>query len=271
MKIKILVENTSNHPSCKAQHGLSIYIQTEKHKILLDVGSSDLFLKNARALDVDISEVDTLVISHGHYDHGGGLRDFFSHNQKANVYLREKAFEPHYISTMGFKIPIGLKHDLSDNSQIIYTAEQYRIDDEIFLFADVKEKKLLSTCSKLYMKDQHRFVRDNFTHEQNLIITEKGRSVLFSGCSHRGILNIVNTANKHVDNLTACLGGFHLYNPPTRKYEGKILIQELAQELNNTELRYFTGHCTGIKAFDTMQKIMGNKLTYLSTGNVIEI
>lgn len=93
MLIKTLVENTSISKDFGSEHGLSLYIETKKHKILFDVGASELFLKNAKKLDVSIADVDFLVISHGHYDHGGGLKSFLHENTKVEVFLHRLAFE----------------------------------------------------------------------------------------------------------------------------------------------------------------------------------
>ena len=93
MIIKTLVENTALSKNFGSEHGLSLYIEANSHKILFDVGASELFLENAKKLNVDISEVDYLIISHGHYDHGGGLRAFLRENTKAEVFLHRLAFE----------------------------------------------------------------------------------------------------------------------------------------------------------------------------------
>ena len=96
MLIKTLVENTAISKDFGSEHGLSLYIETKKHKILFDVGASELFLQNAKKLGVNIADVDFLVISHGHYDHGGGLKTFLKENTKAEVFLHRLAFEKHY-------------------------------------------------------------------------------------------------------------------------------------------------------------------------------
>ncbi|AFV12532.1 metallo-beta-lactamase family protein [Thermacetogenium phaeum DSM 12270] len=83
MLIKTLVENTSISKDFGSEHGLSLYIETKKHKILFDVGASELFLQNAKKLNVNIADVDFLVISHGHYDHGGGAKNLFERKQKS--------------------------------------------------------------------------------------------------------------------------------------------------------------------------------------------
>ncbi|MGI6570826.1 MAG: MBL fold metallo-hydrolase [Caldicoprobacterales bacterium] len=95
MLIKTLVENTSISKDFGSEHALAV-CRTKKHKILLMMGASDLFLQNAKKLNVNIADVDFLVISHGHYDHGGGLKTFLKENTKAEVFLHRLAFEKHY-------------------------------------------------------------------------------------------------------------------------------------------------------------------------------
>lgn len=96
----MLVENTTNNKVLKPKHGLSIHIETPKHKILFDIGPNNPFIHNANQLGIDLTEVDTLVISHGHFDHGGALSSFLNINTKAKIYIHRQAFEPHYIKVL---------------------------------------------------------------------------------------------------------------------------------------------------------------------------
>ena len=83
MEILLLTDNLCALPGCKAQHGLFLYIKTKKHKILFDLGQGSTFIRNARVLGVNIADIDTVIISHGHYDHCGGLTAFLKHNKKS--------------------------------------------------------------------------------------------------------------------------------------------------------------------------------------------
>ena len=96
MIIKALTENTSKNENIFSEHGLSLYIETENHKILFDMGQTDLFYKNAQTMGVDLRAVDVAVLSHGHYDHGGGLKKFLEINSTAPVYLSRFAFGDYY-------------------------------------------------------------------------------------------------------------------------------------------------------------------------------
>src|SRR5574344_216468 len=132
MLIKTLVENTAISKDFGSEHGLSLYIETKKHKILFDVGSSELFLQNAKKLDVNIADVDFLVISHGHYDHGGGLNTFLTENSKAEVFLHRLAFEKYYAIRPNNKFDyIGLNENLKENKQIVLTSDRFFITDGI--------------------------------------------------------------------------------------------------------------------------------------------
>lgn len=99
-KIIVLLENTTESSKLKCKHGLSLYAETENHKILFDMGPDALFLKNAEAIGVNIADIDVAVISHGHVDHCGGLKYFLEKNQKAKIYLRPQAFEEHYVKVI---------------------------------------------------------------------------------------------------------------------------------------------------------------------------
>ena len=124
MRITALAENTSVSDNFGAEHGLSLYIETDKHNILFDMGQTALFSENAEKLGIDLSMVDIAVLSHGHYDHGGGLKKFLSINDKAPVYINRYAFEPHY---NGKEKYIGLDISLQDNERIIFTDDFYEI------------------------------------------------------------------------------------------------------------------------------------------------
>jgi 7,8-dihydropterin-6-yl-methyl-4-(beta-D-ribofuranosyl)aminobenzene 5'-phosphate synthase len=273
MRIVTLVENTSSSPEYKHKHGLSLYIETSKHKILFDLGSDDLFLQNAEKLHVDIAAVDTVVISHGHFDHGGALRQFLQNNNTARVYIRKTAFEKYCTKLLGFPISIGLDETLKNDPQLLLTDEEYIIDNEIRLFSDVRERECYSSSNKaLYVKTASGLKLDEFGHEQNLLISENGIYTLIAGCAHNGIINIQNKAEQLIGReLNYVISGFHLFNPTNKKSEDNELLQEIANRLKAHQTRYYTCHCTGIKAFQFLNNAMKEQIAYLSTGCSIEL
>ena len=135
MIITPLVENLTARQDLGCEHGLSVHIKTAGHNILFDMGKSELFLENAEKLHVDIGQVEIAVVSHGHYDHGGGLPAFLEQNGTANVYLHRKAFEGHYANRPDGKTDvIGLNADLKEHRQIVLTGDSLQIVEGLELF-----------------------------------------------------------------------------------------------------------------------------------------
>ena len=96
MKIQNLVENEQREKWLSGRTWISVYLETGKHKLLVDTGATDAFLRNAEFLGIDLKEVDILILSHGHYDHGGGILTFSKINPRARIYIREDAFAKYY-------------------------------------------------------------------------------------------------------------------------------------------------------------------------------
>lgn len=273
MKIITLVENTSISPEYGHEHGLSFYIETAGHKILFDLGEDDLFLRNAQLLGVDIGAVDTVVISHGHGDHGGALGLFLEWNHTAKVYIRENAFQPYYVKVMGVPSYIGLNNALKDHAQIVLTGEECAIDEELWLFSGVTKRECYAkTNNALYEKTERGFAHDTFAHEQSLIVTENGRTVLFGGCAHNGIVNILNQAERLLGKQPdIAISGMHLYNPVSVFGGDNRLTRQIGQRLLEKKMRCYTCHCTGKKAYAILKRVMGEKIGYLAAGSTITL
>ena len=258
MKITALTENTSCKPEIGCEHGLSLLIETEKYRILFDMGQTDLFAQNAEAMGIDLTTVDLAVLSHGHYDHGGGLEKFLSLNQTAKVYLNEHAFEPHYNGTKKY---IGLDQALKSSDRLVFTGEQFQIAEGLTLFACNERQKTLDFGSgNLNVMENGRLTAEDFRHEHYLLIEENGSRVLISGCSHKGILNILEWF--HPDVL---VGGFHFMKLPCDKR-----LKGYAEQLDRFDTEYYTCHCTGVAQYDFMQPLT-KRLHYLSAGQTINI
>jgi len=271
--IKTLVENTSISKDFGNEHGLSLYIKTKKFKILFDVGASGLFLQNAKKLDVNIADVDFLVISHGHYDHGGGLKTFFQENSTATVYLHQQAFEKHYaLRSTGKPELIGLDADLKQNSQIIFSSDYYSIDKGVWLFSNItqKEPRPKSNCG-LLTEHNGQTIDDRFAHEQNLVVEENGKTLLVTGCAHNGIINILEHFQKLKGQMPDyVIGGFHL-SSRTGGNEDSDTIDRIGEYLMGTKAKFYTCHCTGIEPYKRLKSVMGDSIDYLSAGSVTTI
>jgi len=274
MIIKTLVENRAISEEFGTEHGLSLYIETAKHKLLFDVGASGLFLENAKKLNVDIEDVDTVIISHGHYDHGGGLGAFLGVNSKAKIYVNQMAFGDIYANRPGGVTEyIGLDKDLIVNERFVLVGDSLRLDYELELFSNVKGRKFFPSGNQdLLIKRGGQFVHDDFAHEQNLVISEGDKKVLVAGCAHNGIVNIVeHMAAVLEESPTYVIGGFHLHNRTAERSESKETVRTIGEYLKNTRAKYYTCHCTGIEAYQWLKDVMDGQIEYLATGSQLNL
>lgn len=270
MKVVTLVENTTSNPRLRCKHGLSLYIETDCHKILFDLGPNDLLLENAEKLGVDLSTVDTVIISHGHMDHGGALKDFLSVNSTAKVYVRQNAFDTYYTTVLGLPYSIALDADFKNHPQIVLTPTEYKIDEQLELFSNSSYDFATPTSNaRLKMKCDGEICLDTFTHEHNLVIKDGQKRYLVCGCSHNGIVNIVDSFRKRYScDPDRVMGGFHLFSPGAGKYESREYIEDVAKRLYQTSSIYYTCHCTGPDAYEIMKQTMGDRMHYLSVGTI---
>ncbi|MBU3143835.1 MBL fold metallo-hydrolase [Clostridium sp. CF012] len=275
MKVITLFENRTISKEYKSKHGLSLYIETANHKILFDTGTDQTFSYNASKLGVNLEDIDIAVISHGHYDHGGGLETFLNLNSKAKIYIGKGAFDNHLIKVFGFiKYDIGLKKELINNNRFVFVDGMMKIDDELTLFGDIKGNKLLPKGNDKLLKEfsNNSIKKDDFDHEISLLINENNKNSLFCGCAHKGIINIIERAKDIIgSDLAAVIGGFHLMRMNVNNSDSKVFLNELSANLISSNVnKYYTCHCTGEQAYSYLCNTMNN-LNELKTGVVIEI
>lgn len=262
MRITALMENTCYSPIFQKEHGLSLWIEHHHTKILFDMGQTSGFIENAALLGIDLQTADFAVLSHGHYDHGGGLSAFLEINHHAPVYHTSLAFEPHY---HGEKY-IGLNTGLQNHPQLVTLSESFSPKKDITIYQGQDKVPIypIHSSGLSYQRNGQIFPED-FRHEQYLLIRSGTKRILFSGCSHRGILNIMEWFHPHV-----LIGGFHLKGmDPSGK--DKNFLQELGSQLLSYPTRYYTCHCTGEEPYRFLKDILGDRLQYLASGATIEI
>lgn len=273
MRILNLIENTEGAAGCLCEHGLSFYIETGGHKILADTGASGAFLMNAETLGIDLDQVDTVIISHGHYDHAGGLLAFAERNPKARIWINGLAGEQYYHKNDAMERYIGMDPRIKALPQVEWVEGDREIDQGIFLFGRALGRRLWPDGNReLKVKTETGFRQDDFLHEQYLVLEERGKRVLISGCAHNGILNILDRYREiYGEDPDVVISGFHMSRKSRYSQADHALVRDTARELQKLHTRFFTGHCTGELPYRILKEIMGPQISYVHSGQEISL
>ncbi|KAB7681708.1 MBL fold metallo-hydrolase [Plesiomonas shigelloides] len=281
MIITTLVDNTrlDNRQDLAVERGLSLHIETESLNILFDMGRGNTFCKNAHLLGVDIGCIDVAVISHRHHDHCNGAMDFISHNSKAKIYLKNSEEKHYYFCAYGFKSNVGVNTDLLNygNARLVFLDQATEIATNVFIITDISTKHEKPKGNRyLYTQSKNCFEHDSFEHELLLVIKECDGLVIFTGCAHSGVINMIDTAATHFpgERIKAVVGGFHLVGLPLLDSIGgtKQDIKDLGLALLQYPIdKLYTGHCTGKKAYALLKEILRDRLEEIPTGRRVSI
>ena len=273
-KVTTLVENSvaQSGQALLAEHGLSFYIETGNRKILFDTGQNLAISNNARVLGIELNQIDTVVLSHGHYDHSGGLQSILERNKDFTLYGHPDVFSPKVKKTNGNYKYIGIplkKNDIVDcgvslqlSCEPVEIAPGVMTSGEIALVNDFEDAEPM-----FFLKKDETAVPDTLADDQALILdTAKGVVVLL-GCSHRGVINTLNHVAQLKGNrkIHAILGGLHLGKASAGK------IAKIIGHLREFDLAMIgVGHCTGPRAFLALANEFKDRVFFNTVGNVIE-
>ena len=261
MKWTVLSDNRTCNDQLQTEHGLSILLETDKHRILLDTGASDMFLRNAHRLGIKLSTVDYVFISHGHSDHAGGLRHFMSINDKAKVIVSPHAINRQFFSKRGNLHCITAEWPKIDDDRLVLIDQTCTIAENIHVIAYIPQNHPMPKGNQnLYVQNTNGdFIHDDFRHELALYVD----GLLFTGCAHSGLENILAACPWPVHTV---IGGFHLLDSLETEEELAALAQRMKAKYPNTQ--FYTSHCTGDCVYEIMEKVMGRQLHSFRCGTV---
>jgi 7,8-dihydropterin-6-yl-methyl-4-(beta-D-ribofuranosyl)aminobenzene 5'-phosphate synthase len=282
MKVTTLIENrpSASDPRLISEWGLSLHINFNGYNILFDTGVSGSFAQNAETLSISLANVDVAILSHHHFDHGGGLKRFLEINSTAKVHLGQAPNGKCYLRPFPFiKKYVGLDEMLTRSypDRFVALKEPAEVLPGVFIFPHITSKFDKPAGNKrLFVKSGGKMVLDDFVHEIVMAVKENNKLIVFTGCSHHGILNMIDTVSREFTGIPikAVIGGFHLVaSPPFNSIAGgRSHVAELAKTMLDYPIEQaYTGHCTGTKAFAVLKSIMGDQLTDMRTGSCIEI
>lgn len=271
VNITVLSDNRKVDETFGSEHGLCIFLDTGAHKILLDTGASDLFIHNAERLNIDLTEIDYVYISHGHSDHIGGLLPFLEINTKATILLSEKALNQHFYSKRNELRNISSDATIEKvKDRCMFIEKETHLDGGISIFTCHSTSFSKPVANGTLYKDTGDGLElDDFNHELVFCLGTDNLFV-FTGCAHKGLLNILDTAK----NITGkkpqvVLGGFHLVDSRLGQvFESKSEIEEMGAFLRShyPETRFMTGHCTGTLAYELLSKQLNQHIELFYTG-----
>ena len=262
MKWTVLSDNRSYDSCLFTEHGLSVLLQTERHKILLDTGASDVFIRNAEQLGIDLSDVGYVFISHGHSDHAGGLRYFLEHNQKAQVIVSPDAMSGKFFSKRGNLHSITTEWPEIGEDRLVLIDQTCEILEGLHVIAHIPQKHPMPKGNQnLYIQDADgNYIHDDFRHELAMYVD----GLLFTGCAHSGLENILSACPWPVHSV---VGGFHLLDGQETVDEIKALAQRLKAKYPETQ--FYTSHCTDDNVFEVMKDVMAEQLHLFNCGTII--
>jgi 7,8-dihydropterin-6-yl-methyl-4-(beta-D-ribofuranosyl)aminobenzene 5'-phosphate synthase len=252
--VTTLIENNKVNDirGLATENGLSLCIERPGQTILFDTGGSDNFIRNAEKLGEEIRNVDIVVISHAHMDHIGGLPYFLGMNDKANVYMSKNAQK-------------------SPESKALFSKMEAEYSDRI-QFVDVFTEIAKGAYILTEIKGTES-IRGHVDHEIVLVLKDRSGLTLFTGCSHGGILNILEAVAKKFPKIyiKGVFGGFHLaglsFNNGKNEY-----VERIGKRMQTYPIiKIYTGHCTGIRAYLILKSVLGGKLEYLATGFKVDL
>ena len=274
MEITVLINNCVHRPDLKAEHGLSLWLDLGSDCILFDTGASGLIVRNARALDIDLKRIKGIALSHGHYDHTGGLLEVLREiDRPVPIWIHPAAFEKKgAIWGKGIR-DIGLpfsKEELERNGAMFsFSSKPREIMPRVWLTGEIPRRETFEDVEAILLrKVNNDWGKDQILDDQALIIDSPKGAIIITGCAHAGIINTIKYGLELIDTkrLYAAIGGFHLWHASSQRLERTLdALREYDPRL------LVIGHCTGMEASARIKGIFENRCIFLDVGLKLEI
>ena len=289
MRIQVLIENGDIERQCGAlhkEHGLSLLFHRDGRQYLLDTGDTGYFSQNAEAMGLDLALLDSVIISHNHHDHIGGLEELFRVNPHVQVWLRAEAKGEFYAEDVeGEYRYIGEQKGLFQRyaGRFLWLEEDYELAPDLWLMGlPFQDPDFVCQDHSLREKLGDQYRQDRFLHELFIVAREEQGLCILSSCSHSGIVNIARAARWRFpeDPIQCIVGGFHMQRvsePESLNCSPEFVdrtaqeLDRLAAESGNPALQVYTGHCTGVAAYRRLRLTFGDRLHSLAPGLDFEV
>jgi 7,8-dihydropterin-6-yl-methyl-4-(beta-D-ribofuranosyl)aminobenzene 5'-phosphate synthase len=248
VKITVLSENASERDDLAAEYGLSLWIEADGTSILFDTGSAGAFAANAEKLGIDLSKAVHLVLSHGHFDHTGGISLALDHAPEVILHLHPDATNPKYLfGGVGNSLPIGmpgqsLQAVKDRTSRCMFHSEVTRLSEHVFLTGPVPRRTVFEKILEPFTLDAEGKFPDTMPDDQALWIETGEGLIVVLGCAHAGAVNTVEYIREKSgrSDIRAVIGGMHLMSA------GPETIEMTADAIESWNAGLISpNHCTG--------------------------
>jgi len=270
MKIVLVVENTAEGRDILGEHGLAYWIEADGRKILFDTGQGHILLHNADVLGIDLRQTETLVISHGHFDHAGGLAPLFEVARPALFVAHPEIFSPKYTRHGGEMMEIGMGTLTEDDirshcEQLRLSREPVEIVPGVSFLGEIPRRTSFEDTGGAFFADAEGRSPDPLNDDSALVLESIKGLVVLLGCTHSGVVNTLMRVGELFagKKIAAVIGGMHLWNASARRLDETVeAIRQSGAAL------VAAGHCTGWRATKRFADEFGDRFEPLAAGRI---
>ncbi len=266
LEIAILVEDTVNKEGFKAEHGLSFFIKYNDKEFLFDTGAGAVLIHNVEKMGLDLNKLAGVFLSHGHYDHTGGLKEILKVNPNIPVYAHSRVFVKKYSKRPEKLVENGIDMDREDIANFISVNKPQQIVSGIWMTGEIPRKNTYEKVPRRFVNlENGQVVPDKMEDDQALYIETPKGLVILLGCSHSGVVNIISQIQKISEGkqIHAIIGGMHLCDADQGQIDWTIKYFE------NLDFDLLVPiHCTGKEAVEQMVNRLGERVMIGHTGDV---
>jgi 7,8-dihydropterin-6-yl-methyl-4-(beta-D-ribofuranosyl)aminobenzene 5'-phosphate synthase len=273
LRITTLAEDTAGEPGLMAEHGLCLLIEADGHQILFDAGQGKVLLANARRLGADLRQVEAVVLSHGHYDHTGGLAQVLPRASRPVVHLHPAALEKKYARAdqpphRSIGIPDLAAREIHAQARgVVRTRKPTEVLPGIYVTGEIPRHTDFESASGPFFLDEQCRRPDPVIDDQALYVDSIEGLVVVLGCAHAGVVNTL----EYISHLTgrgqirAVLGGMHLLRAPAD------WVDQTLRALERLDVQTVAPcHCTGLAAVARFQSALGSRVVDCRTGSRLQ-